>query len=188
MVTSDKLKIFFLFFVFFFCFNFFPKIHLCTNNWHRRETFGYAVGWVSRGEKEKNKMLSRFLGVGDAPGSGSSIHWCDTANLSRAGVGAKGSPRSKLSMRSSHRLAAHACSHGGLTLSLGTWVMGWWVSPTVEVQNHSVTVPRVTKSPNPTGDGTEGDRTTHPPSGPTASACPSGSKLIPLWHCLAGST
>lgn len=57
MVTSDKLKILFFFF---FHFAFFPKIHLCTNNWHRRETFGYAVGWVSRGEKEKNKTVPAF--------------------------------------------------------------------------------------------------------------------------------
>lgn len=147
MVTSDKLKIFFPFF-FFSCFNFFPKIHLCTNNWHRRETFGYAVEWVSRGEKEKNKMLPGFLGVRDAPGPGSSIHhpwsWCDTANLARAWCWCQGfpsSPQSKLSMRSSHRLAVHACSHGGLALSLETWVMGWWVSSRVEVRDHSVTAP-----------------------------------------------
>uniref|UniRef100_A0A674GZ75 Uncharacterized protein n=1 Tax=Taeniopygia guttata TaxID=59729 RepID=A0A674GZ75_TAEGU len=46
--------------------------------------------------KKRTKCSQRFLGVGDAPGSGSSIHrgrsWCDTANLTRAGVGAKGSP------------------------------------------------------------------------------------------------
>lgn len=69
MVTSDKLKILFFFF---FHFLFFPKIHLCTNNWHQRETFGYAVGWVSRGEKEKNKTLPTFTGASDAPGRGSS--------------------------------------------------------------------------------------------------------------------
>lgn len=80
MVTSDKLKILF----FFFHFLFFPKIHLCTNNWHRRETFGYAVGWVSPGEKEKNKTLPTFPGASDAPGRGSST---------AAGLGPRPRPR-----------------------------------------------------------------------------------------------
>lgn len=151
--------------------------------------------WVSRGEKEKNKMLPGFLGVRDAPGPGSSIHhpwsWCDTANLARAWCWCQGfpsSPQSKLSMRSSHRLAVHACSHGGLALSLETWVMGWGVSSRVEVRDHSVTAPGGTKSPDPMGDGMEGDRTPRPPSGPAAFACPSGSRCFSLWHCLAGST
>lgn len=102
------------------------------------------MGWVSRGEKEKNKMLPRFLGVRDVPGLGSSIHrgwsWCDTASLARVWCWCRGfpsSPQSKLSMSSSHRLVVCACSHGGLALSLETWVMGWWVFSRVEVWDHS---------------------------------------------------
>lgn len=117
MVTSDKLKIFFPFFlVFFFCFNFFPKIHLCTNNWHRRETFGYAVGWVSQGEKEKNKMLPRFLGVRAAPGPGSSIHrgqsWSGTANLARAWCQCPGFPShgSPPPIQAFHEVFPQGCS------------------------------------------------------------------------------